>query len=128
MVRNSILIFCLCVRFCQCHISVSLCTHLYTHIINKLLHGWCTSDIVCLWLTRRWAPKYMTNVACTFVYLLIFMFNMADIYIFYGQNFLDPVYSYIHIYTHILFHKHANLEFSHDQLHKKCQSVRCFYL
>ena len=34
----------------------------------------------------------MTNVACAFLYLLIFMFKMADIYIFQGQNFLDPVY------------------------------------
>ena len=42
MVRNSILIFCLCVCFCQYHTSiiyVSLYTYLYTHIINKLLHG-----------------------------------------------------------------------------------------
>ena len=30
------------------HISVSLCTHYYTHIINKLLHGWfvCTIFII----------------------------------------------------------------------------------
>ena len=34
----------------------------------------------------------MTNVACAFVDLLIFMFKMADVYIFHGQNFLDPVY------------------------------------
>ena len=52
MVWNSILIFCLRVCFCQYHISVSLYTHLYTHIINKLLHGWfvCTIFIIhSLW-------------------------------------------------------------------------------
>ena len=45
----------------------------------------------------------MTNVACAFVYLLIFMFKMVDIYIFHGQNFLDPVYTvyYTHNYNYM---------------------------
>ena len=53
MVRNSILIFCLCVCFCQYHISVSLYTHLYTHIINKLLHGWFVCTIFIIQSLRR---------------------------------------------------------------------------
>ena len=36
---------------------------------------------------------YMTNVACASLYLLIFMFKMANIYIFHHQNFLD-IYIY----------------------------------
>ena len=48
----------------------------------------------------------MTNVACAFVYLFIFMFKMVDIYIFHGQNFLDPVYIYIYcIYIYIYYKK-----------------------
>ena len=53
MVRNSILIFCLRVCFCQYHISVSLYTHLYTHIINKLLHGWFVWTIFIVHSLRR---------------------------------------------------------------------------
>ena len=71
MVRNSILIFCLCVCFCQYHISVSLCTHLYTHIINKLLHGWfvCTIFIIhSLWRIAKLTRSLRSLVRLTILH------------------------------------------------------------
>ena len=71
MVRNSILIFCLCVCFCQCHISVSLYTHLYTHIINKLLHGWfvCTIFIIhSLWRIAKLTRSLRSLVRLTILH------------------------------------------------------------
>ena len=71
MVRNSILIFCLCVCFCQCHIPVSLYTHLYTHIINKLLHGWfvCTIFIIhSLWKIAKLTRSLRSLVRLTILH------------------------------------------------------------
>ena len=71
MVRNSILIFCLCVCFCQYHISVSLYTHLYTHIINKLLHGWfvCTIFIIhSLWRIAKLTRSLRSLVRLTILH------------------------------------------------------------
>ena len=71
MVRNAILIFCLCVCFCQYHISVSLCTHLYTHIINKLLHGWfvCTIFIIhSLWRIAKLTRSLLSLVRLTILH------------------------------------------------------------
>ena len=71
MVRNSIFIFCLCVCFCQYHISVSLYTHLYTHIINKLLHGWfvCTIFIIhSLWRIAKLTRSLRSLVRLTILH------------------------------------------------------------
>ena len=71
MVRNSIFIFCLCVCFCQHHISVSLYTHLYTHIINKLLHGWfvCTIFIIhSLWRIAKLTRSLRSLVRLTILH------------------------------------------------------------
>ena len=71
MVRNSILIFCLSVCFCQHHISVSLYTHLYTHIINKLLHGWfiCTIFIIhSLWRIAKLTRSLRSLVRLTILH------------------------------------------------------------
>ena len=71
MVRNSILIFCLCVCFCQYHISVFLYTHLYTHIINKLLHGRfvCTIFIIhSLWRIAKLTRSLRSLVRLTILH------------------------------------------------------------
>ena len=71
MVRNFILIFCLCVCFCQYHISVSLYTHLYTDIINKLLHGWfvCTIFIIhSLWRIAKLTRSLRSLVRLTILH------------------------------------------------------------
>ena len=70
MVRNSNLIFCLCVCFWQYHISVSLYTHLYTHII-KLLHGWfvCTIFIIhSLWRIAKLTRSLRSLVRLTILH------------------------------------------------------------
>ena len=94
MVRNSILIFCLCVCFCQYHISVSLYTHLYTHIINKLLHGWfvCTIFIIhSLWRIAKLTRSLRSLVRLTILHnswikIVRTHQSWSNLYIFYKQS------------------------------------------
>ena len=73
MVRISLFIFCLClfVFVSIIYVSVSLYTHLYTHIINKLLHGWfvCTIFIIhSLWRIAKLTRSLRSLVRLTILH------------------------------------------------------------